>query len=84
MVGETRPRTYQIFQGQMGNFTRFINHSCKPNSQFQRFHCSSRGGSRREVRLRWIIRIVIGGSWIRDVCVGSIFVGLVGISSSNV
>ncbi|KAF7591187.1 hypothetical protein BBP40_001902 [Aspergillus hancockii] len=27
MLGGTRTRTYQIFQGQMGNFTRFINHS---------------------------------------------------------
>lgn len=38
MLGGTRTRTYQIFQGQMGNFTRFINHSCRPNSQFQRFY----------------------------------------------
>ncbi|OJJ88953.1 uncharacterized protein ASPGLDRAFT_138998 [Aspergillus glaucus CBS 516.65] len=38
MVGGARPRTYQIFQGQMGNFTRFINHSCKPNSQFRKFY----------------------------------------------
>ncbi|PYI09260.1 SET domain protein [Aspergillus sclerotiicarbonarius CBS 121057] len=37
MVGGSRGKTYQIFQGQMGNFTRFINHSCRPNSQFQRF-----------------------------------------------
>ncbi|OJJ40842.1 hypothetical protein ASPWEDRAFT_56140 [Aspergillus wentii DTO 134E9] len=33
MVGQG----YQIFQGEMGNFTRFINHSCRPNSQFERF-----------------------------------------------
>ncbi|KAL2814693.1 SET domain protein [Aspergillus cavernicola] len=38
MVGGSRSRAYQIFQGQMGNFTRFINHSCQPNSQFQRFY----------------------------------------------
>ncbi|KAJ5038344.1 uncharacterized protein L3040_007210 [Drepanopeziza brunnea f. sp. 'multigermtubi'] len=30
-------RKYQIFQGRMGNYTRFINHSCAPNSQFQKF-----------------------------------------------
>jgi SET domain-containing protein len=23
--------------GRIGNFTRFINHSCRPNSQFERF-----------------------------------------------
>ena len=28
---------YQIFQGRMGNFTRFINHSCNPNSQLEQF-----------------------------------------------
>jgi len=28
---------YQIFQGRYGNFTRFINHSCQPNCQFQKF-----------------------------------------------
>ncbi|KAE8149005.1 SET domain-containing protein [Aspergillus avenaceus] len=38
MLGGTRTTPYQIFQGQMGNFTRFINHSCRPNSQFQRFY----------------------------------------------
>ncbi|RDW70886.1 SET domain-containing protein [Aspergillus mulundensis] len=38
MIGGTRSRPYQIFQGRMGNFTRFINHSCRPNSQFQRFY----------------------------------------------
>ncbi|RAL07351.1 SET domain-containing protein [Aspergillus homomorphus CBS 101889] len=37
MVGGSRNSTYQIFQGDMGNFTRFINHSCRPNSQFQKF-----------------------------------------------
>ncbi|KAK0129758.1 hypothetical protein ONS96_000314 [Cadophora gregata f. sp. sojae] len=30
-------RCYQIYQGSMGNYTRFINHSCAPNSQFQKF-----------------------------------------------
>ena len=29
--------TYQIFQGRRGNFTRFVNHSCNPNSQYERF-----------------------------------------------
>ncbi|KAF4180084.1 hypothetical protein CNMCM7927_001469 [Aspergillus lentulus] len=38
MVGGTKGRTYQIYQGELGNFTRFINHSCRPNSQFQRFY----------------------------------------------
>jgi SET domain len=28
---------YQIWQGRHGNFTRFINHSCRPNCQFQAF-----------------------------------------------
>lgn len=37
MIGGSGGRTYQIFQGEMGNVTRFINHSCRPNSQFQRF-----------------------------------------------
>lgn len=31
------PTKYQIWQGRQGNFTRFINHSCKPNAQFQPF-----------------------------------------------
>jgi hypothetical protein len=30
-------RRYQIWQGRQGNFTRFANHSCKPNAQFQKF-----------------------------------------------
>ncbi|CAF3471225.1 unnamed protein product, partial [Fusarium graminearum] len=33
-VGGTR---YQIWQGKQGNFTRFANHSCKPNAQFEKF-----------------------------------------------
>ncbi|KIW59388.1 hypothetical protein PV05_03841 [Exophiala xenobiotica] len=28
---------YQIWQGRQGNYTRFINHSCQPNSQYERF-----------------------------------------------
>lgn len=28
---------YQIWQGRHGNFTRFVNHSCKANAQYQRF-----------------------------------------------
>ena len=28
---------YQIWQGEKGNFTRFINHSCQANCQFQSF-----------------------------------------------
>lgn len=28
---------YQIWQGRGGNHTKFVNHSCRPNSQFQRF-----------------------------------------------
>ncbi|KAL4794577.1 hypothetical protein BDV19DRAFT_364830 [Aspergillus venezuelensis] len=38
MIGGTKSRMYQIYQGEMGNFTRFINHSCRSNSQFQRFY----------------------------------------------
>ncbi|KAH8903577.1 SET domain-containing protein [Coniochaeta sp. PMI_546] len=30
-------RSYQIWQGRQGNFTRFVNHSCKANAQFQTF-----------------------------------------------
>ncbi|EXJ71732.1 uncharacterized protein A1O5_05541 [Cladophialophora psammophila CBS 110553] len=28
---------YQIWQGRQGNYTRFVNHSCQPNSQYERF-----------------------------------------------
>lgn len=28
---------YQIWQGRQGNFTRFVNHSCKANAIYQRF-----------------------------------------------
>lgn len=34
---EVAGRKYQIWQGRQGNFTRFANHSCKPNAQFERF-----------------------------------------------
>ncbi|KAJ9130437.1 Histone-lysine N-methyltransferase EHMT1 [Pleurostoma richardsiae] len=30
-------RRFQIWQGRQGNYTRFINHSCKPNAQFENF-----------------------------------------------
>ncbi|PGH11479.1 hypothetical protein AJ79_04854 [Helicocarpus griseus UAMH5409] len=38
MIAGSPTRQYQIYQGQMGNFTRFVNHSCRPNCQFQRFY----------------------------------------------
>lgn len=37
MDSSTPLASYQIWQGQMGNFTRFINHSCKPNAQSSTF-----------------------------------------------
>lgn len=37
MVGQTERATYQIWQGRSGNHTRFVNHSCAPNAQFERF-----------------------------------------------
>jgi hypothetical protein len=37
MVGQTESADFQIFQGRMGNYTRFVNHSCQPNSQYERF-----------------------------------------------
>ncbi|KAK0914318.1 hypothetical protein LTR91_013581 [Friedmanniomyces endolithicus] len=37
MVGQTDSTTYQIWQGREGNHTRFINHSCHPNSEYERF-----------------------------------------------
>ncbi|PVH96778.1 SET domain-containing protein [Periconia macrospinosa] len=37
MDGATGTTNYQIWQGRQGNFTRFINHSCLPNSQFSHF-----------------------------------------------
>ncbi|THV69189.1 SET domain-containing protein [Aureobasidium pullulans] len=36
MQAEAEQR-YQIYQGREGNYTRLVNHSCRPNSQFQRF-----------------------------------------------
>ncbi|KAF2637272.1 DEAD-domain-containing protein [Massarina eburnea CBS 473.64] len=33
MEGSTETASYQIWQGRQGNFTRFINHSCKANAQ---------------------------------------------------
>ncbi|KAI0403971.1 hypothetical protein F4802DRAFT_268640 [Xylaria palmicola] len=33
-TGSTR---YQIWQGSRGNFTRFVNHSCNANAQYQQF-----------------------------------------------
>ncbi|KAK6833394.1 SET domain-containing protein [Apiospora arundinis] len=33
----TTESKYQIWQGRQGNFTRFVNHSCKANAQYQRF-----------------------------------------------
>ncbi|KAI5782527.1 SET domain protein [Pyronema domesticum] len=35
--GPEPEKKYQISQGKQGNFTRFINHSCMPNCQFERF-----------------------------------------------
>ncbi|UQC79346.1 SET domain-containing protein [Colletotrichum lupini] len=37
MDSSTGVRAYQIWQGRQGNFTRFVNHSCKSNAQFQQF-----------------------------------------------
>ncbi|KAA8912747.1 SET domain protein [Sphaerosporella brunnea] len=37
MEGGFGDAKYQISQAKMGNFTRFINHSCRPNCQFERF-----------------------------------------------
>jgi ATP-dependent RNA helicase DDX49/DBP8 len=38
MDGSTPQANYQIWQGRQGNYTRFVNHSCKANAQFQRFN----------------------------------------------
>ncbi|KAG8628347.1 hypothetical protein KVT40_004220 [Elsinoe batatas] len=38
MQGQTGFGRYQIYQGNMGNFTKFVNHSCIPNCQFERFN----------------------------------------------
>ncbi|KAF1832211.1 SET domain-containing protein [Decorospora gaudefroyi] len=37
MDSSTPLASYQIWQGRMGNYTRFINHSCKPNAQSSTF-----------------------------------------------
>lgn len=37
MESSTALEKYQIWQGRQGNFTRFVNHSCKANAQYQRF-----------------------------------------------
>lgn len=37
MDSSTPLASYQIWQGQVGNFTRFINHSCKANAQSSNF-----------------------------------------------
>ncbi|KAF2183216.1 DEAD-domain-containing protein [Zopfia rhizophila CBS 207.26] len=37
MDSSTSLSSYQIWQGRQGNYTRFVNHSCKANAQFQQF-----------------------------------------------
>ncbi|KAL8993937.1 MAG: hypothetical protein Q9169_005972 [Polycauliona sp. 2 TL-2023] len=37
MMGGRADTQYQIYQARMGNYTRFINHSCAPNAQFTKF-----------------------------------------------
>jgi ATP-dependent RNA helicase DDX49/DBP8 len=37
MEGSTSLGSYQIWQGRMGNYTRFVNHSCKANAQSSTF-----------------------------------------------
>ncbi len=37
MIGQNGNTLYQIWQGKQGNHTRFVNHSCKANSQYERF-----------------------------------------------
>ncbi|KAL8846192.1 MAG: hypothetical protein Q9221_008703 [Calogaya cf. arnoldii] len=37
MIGGQGETQYQIYQGRVGNYTRFINHSCAPNAQFTKF-----------------------------------------------
>ncbi|KAI1632716.1 hypothetical protein F4809DRAFT_653059 [Biscogniauxia mediterranea] len=37
MESTTGTTNYQIWQGRQGNFTRFVNHSCNANAQYQRF-----------------------------------------------
>lgn len=38
MDSSTPSANYQIWQGQVGNYTRFVNHSCKANAQFSTFN----------------------------------------------
>ena len=38
MFGKTDKASYQIWQGKEGNFTRFVNHSCRPNAHFEHFN----------------------------------------------
>ncbi|KAI3325161.1 hypothetical protein HD806DRAFT_492223 [Xylariaceae sp. AK1471] len=37
MENSTSSTNYQIWQGRQGNFTRFVNHSCNANAQYQHF-----------------------------------------------
>lgn len=37
MMGGNGEGQYQIYQGRVGNYTRFVNHSCAPNAQFTKF-----------------------------------------------
>ncbi|KAI1124481.1 hypothetical protein F5Y10DRAFT_249363 [Nemania abortiva] len=37
MENTTGSSHYQIWQGRQGNFTRFVNHSCNANAQYQQF-----------------------------------------------
>lgn len=37
MDSSTPLASYQIWQGRIGNYTRFVNHSCKANAQFSTF-----------------------------------------------
>jgi SET domain len=37
MIGGHGDDQYQIYQRRVGNYTRFINHSCAPNAQFTEF-----------------------------------------------
>lgn len=37
MIDQTSRASYQIWQGKKGNHTRFVNHSCEPNSHYERF-----------------------------------------------
>lgn len=38
MFGQTETTSYQIWQGKSGNYTRFVNHSCKPNAHYEHFN----------------------------------------------